>query len=108
MLLIEKDRASLVALFDEVPYRFEIWAFGSRVNGTAYDTSDLDLVLKTDKNTVIPNPKFRELHTKIRQSNIPFPVELLQRDKIRTYFHTNISKNYEVLYSNIISESKEK
>lgn len=46
MILREKDKQLIVDLVKEnISQPVKLWAFGSRVNGDAHDTSDLDLVL---------------------------------------------------------------
>lgn len=47
MLLRDKDRRTLCEIFETSPLPIEVWAYGSRVNGTAHDASDLDLVVRT-------------------------------------------------------------
>ena len=47
MLIREQDRKALTEIFSKMNRPIEVWAYGSRVNGTAHDTSDLDLVLRT-------------------------------------------------------------
>jgi predicted nucleotidyltransferase len=47
MLLRNKDRERLIAIFETSPVPIEVWAYGSRVNGSAHEGSDLDLVIRT-------------------------------------------------------------
>lgn len=47
MLLRDKDREKLITIFSGVDTAFEVWAYGSRVNGDAHEGSDLDLVIRT-------------------------------------------------------------
>lgn len=100
MKLRNKDRNSLTTIFETAPINFEIWAYGSRVNGNAHDGSDLDLVMRSSTLEKIPLPIFKDLQEKIRNSNIPIVVELFDWARLPENFHKNIFINYEVLYKN--------
>lgn len=68
----------------------EIWAYGSRVNGTAKTYSDLDLVAfaRAEQSTAI-----FELKEAFEESNLPFRVDLFRWDEIPEQFQHNIKKN---------------
>jgi predicted nucleotidyltransferase len=51
-------------------------AYSSRVNGTAHEGSDLDLVIRNLQLATLPASIFGELCEKIKDSNIPVLVEL--------------------------------
>lgn len=78
----------------------EVWAYGSRVDGTAHDTSDLDLVvrhpgdLKTRQGAA-----FSELKEAFSESNLPFLVDLLDWARLPPGFWGNIAEQHVVLYS---------
>ena len=75
MLIREKDKSLLVDIFAAIEMPFEVWAWnGSRVNGTAHATSDLDLVLRTANLAPLPSDLFSNLCEKIRDSNIPILI----------------------------------
>jgi len=99
MLLREKDRNSLIAIFETAPIPIEVWAYGSRVNGNAHDGSDLDLVIRSVSLNRLPIELYVDLCEKIRESNIPILVELRDWATLPESFHKNIEKKYEVLYS---------
>ncbi|MCD6475061.1 MAG: nucleotidyltransferase domain-containing protein, partial [Anaerolineaceae bacterium] len=71
-----------------------IWAFGSRVSGTAYAASDLDLVAHLENETKL---SLTPVKTAFRDSNLPFTVELLNWSAIPRHFQQEILKNYEVV-----------
>ena len=74
----------------------EIWAFGSRVTGTAKDYSDLDLVvLGKDK---LPQKQFHQLQEAFQESELPIRIDVLDWHRITPEFRKNIKKNYEVLF----------
>ncbi len=54
-----------------------VWAYGSRVNCTANQHSDLDLVV-FDANTVKPG----ELKENFAESDLPFSVDVMSWEKI--------------------------
>lgn len=101
MLLRIKDKKTLLDIFSLVDTPFEIWAYGSRVNGTAHEGSDLDLVIRSQNLSPIPKTLYVELCEKIRDSNIPILVELRDWALLPGSFHKNIEQKYEVLFSNV-------
>jgi type I restriction enzyme, S subunit len=101
MLLRNKDRERLSAIFETIPVPIEVWAYGSRVDGTAHEGSDLDLVIRTPDLQKLPIDIFIDLKEKIAESNVPIVVELFDWARLPLSFHTNIEANYEVLFTNI-------
>ena len=53
----------------------EVRAYGSRVDGTSYDGSDLDLVLRAPGLAKIPYSQLRGLRYALRESTIPIIVD---------------------------------
>ena len=100
MLLRDKDRKILLSIFETADTPIEVWAYGSRVTGTAHSGSDLDLVLRTKNLQKLPIDIFIELCEKIRDSNIPILVELRDWATLPESFHKNIEQQYEVPFSN--------
>lgn len=101
MILRVKDKERLTAIFDTINVPFEVWAYGSRVNGTAHEGSDLDLVIRTPTLEKLPIDRYMDLKEKIQESNIPIVVELFDWARLPESFHKNIEAQHEVLYSNI-------
>lgn len=98
MLLREKDKQQLLTVaLRTIKTPVEIWAFGSRVNGDAHDTSDLDLVLRTKDLTPLNNNELNNFKHAIQQSTIPILIQVLDWASIPTSFHQNILQKYEVL-----------
>ena len=97
MLLREHDRESLLQIFASVDGNFEVWAYGSRVNGSAHDGSDLDLVIRNENLIKMPFKTMALLRQRITNSNIPILVQLNDWTALPEYFHEEILKNYEVL-----------
>jgi len=101
MLLRNKYKQMLLEIFSSVPTFLEVWAYGSRVDGTAHEGSDLDLVAKSQNLKPLPAELFVELKEKIRESNIPILVELKDWARLPERFHRNIEQKHEVLFTNI-------
>lgn len=77
----------------------EVWAYGSRVTGTAHDTSDLDLVVRhpSDLRTK-QGSAFGDLKEAISESNLPLLIELLDWARLPPAFWGNIAGQHVVLY----------
>jgi predicted nucleotidyltransferase len=101
MLLREKDKKILLDIFSNVDEPIEVWAYGSRISGTAHEGSDLDLVIRSCDKQKLPANIFMILKEKITESNIPIVVELFDWARLPNSFHRNIEAEHEVLYSNI-------
>ena len=101
MKLRNKDKECLIAIFETAAIPFEVWAYGSRVNGDAHDGSDLDLVLRTPDLQKLPINVYSVLKEKIQESNVPIVVELFDWARLPGTFHKNILAKHEVLYSNL-------
>jgi len=101
MLLREKDKQILIQLFSSVDKPLELIAYGSRVNNTAHEGSDLDLVIRTQNEEPISLNLYSDLVEKIKQSNIPFLVELRDWSTLPNSFHKQVSENSQVIFTNI-------
>ena len=100
MLIREKDKQTLLHIFSATNYPIEVWAYGSRVNGSAHEGSDLDLVVRSQNLAPIPLNVFGGLYEKIKESNIPILVELWDWAHLPHSFHINIEQQYEMLFDN--------
>lgn len=72
-----------------------VWAFGSRVKGTAKAWSDLDLALIAEQ--VLPQQQLFKLQDALEESDLPFKVDLVDWHDISTEFQQLILKNYQVI-----------
>lgn len=111
MLLRDKDRRMLEAIFTKVDEPFEVWAYGSRVLGTAHEGSDLDLVVRTPNLEPLAGRTFNLLREAIRESNIPIWVELHDWARLPESFQKNIEARYEPFFARLstqVNEPKEK
>lgn len=101
MILRNKDKAALVAIFATVNLPIEVWAYGSRVSGEAHEGSDLDLVIRSRNLDKLPLDVLLELKERIQESNIPIVVELFDWARLPRSFHKKIEARHEVLFSNM-------
>jgi predicted nucleotidyltransferase len=101
MLLRDKDRHSLIQIFKTSPVPITVWAYGSRVDGTAHEGSDLDLVIRTANLSPLPAEILADLKEQIRESTIPILVDLFDWARLPASFHRNIEAGYEVLFSSL-------
>jgi predicted nucleotidyltransferase len=86
-----EQKALLLQLLQQHLPNVTVWAFGSRVKGSARTTSDLDLA-------VFSSPEQRHqvfaLQEALEESNLPFKVDLLIWDEIPANFKINIQQQY--------------
>lgn len=75
----------------------EAWAYGSRVNGTGHDTSDLDIVLRHPTDLKQDVPGWDDLREALQNSPLPILVDLHLWSRLPQAFHTNIEADYVVL-----------
>ena len=73
----------------------EVYAFGSRVTGTARPHSDLDLVIvgssKLDRDTM------RRLEEAFEESDLPIRVDVVDWHRVSDAFRDVISRSYQVV-----------
>jgi uncharacterized protein len=103
MLLRNKDKEKLLAMFSNIDLDFEVWAYGSRVSGEAHEGSDLDLVIRNHNLQKFPLDVFLKLKDQIQQSTIPIIVEIFDWARLPESFHKNIEAMHEVLYRSNVS-----
>ena len=77
--------------------RVEVWAYGSRVNGQSHDGSDLDLVLRSPDLQQIPADSLTSFSEALRESTIPFLVEVHDWARLPESFHPEIEREHVVL-----------
>ena len=86
----------LVDIFDKYCPNAEIWAYGSRLGGDFHNGSDLDLVIKSFNSN---EPKLFELKELLRESNIPFLIDINEFNFLPESFQNEILKKYIVIYN---------
>jgi type I restriction enzyme S subunit len=74
---------------------YEVWAFGSRVKGTAKPYSDLDLAIITD--SPLPLEVSARLSEAFSESDLPWKVDVVDWSSISEAFKAVIKKHYVVV-----------
>jgi predicted nucleotidyltransferase len=74
----------------------KVKAFGSRINGTFKQNSDLDLAVVGKSK--LGFSKMGELKLSFEESDLPFRVDVLDYNSISQNFRNIIDKNYELLH----------
>ncbi len=95
-----EQRDALLAFLRQLIPTVAVWAYGSRVKGTARTNSDLDLVAFTtpEQRSVVS-----QLKEAIAESNIPFLVDLHVWDEVPERFREIIREKYVVLQEGEVS-----
>lgn len=75
----------------------EVWAYGSRVNGTGHEGSDLDLVLRNPSKLQTPVPGRAALLTALKDSNLTMLVDVFDWASLPENFQRNIERQYVVI-----------
>ena len=81
-------------LAEFAPHR-EVWAFGSRVKGTAKPYSDLDLVILGD--AALPTRQFNLLTEAFEESDLPIRVDLVEWAALSPSFREAIRQHHEII-----------
>ena len=87
----------LKSLFQEHLPGVEVWAYGSRINGCGHDGSDLDLVLRSTDLKEIPIGQLGDFEDAVRESTLPFLIEVRDWARLSERFHREIQRDYVVL-----------
>jgi predicted nucleotidyltransferase len=98
------QKETLLAFLRQFIPAVAVWAYGSRVKGTARTNSDLDLVAFT---TPAQRSVVSELKDAIAESNIPFLVDLHVWDEVPERFREIIREKYVVVQEGEISSKIE-
>ena len=95
--LSARHRARIEALVKKHVPGVEVWAYGSRVDGRSHDGSDLDIVLRGPGLSRIDASRLAELEDALRDSTIPFLVEMHDWARLPDGFHAEIERRHVVL-----------
>ena len=76
---------------------YEVWAYGSRVSGGAWEASDLDLVIRDKSDLQIACKNLIELREAFINSNLPISVDVMDWARIPSSFKEQIARNHSVL-----------
>lgn len=75
----------------------EVWMYGSRVGGTAYPASDIDLVVRDPADLARPCPALGSLRTAFQDSDLPLRVDVLDWARLPPSFQREIERAYAVV-----------
>ena len=89
--ITDNQRHIILALFAKYLPNVMIWAYGSRVKGTARPHSDLDLVAFTSSEQ---KRAVSDLKEALEESNLPFRVDLFTWNEIPEQFKKNIEHEH--------------
>ncbi|WP_420632813.1 nucleotidyltransferase domain-containing protein [Candidatus Palauibacter sp.] len=92
-----RHRTVIEALLREHLPDVEVWAYGSRVTGRSHEGSDLDLVLRGPNLQEIPISRFADFVEALRDSAIPFLVEVHDWARLPERFHGEIERDHVVV-----------
>ncbi len=90
-----KDLATVLAILEAHVPGVEVRAFGSRVGGNARRTSDLDLVLMTER--PLPPGRMADLREAFSESDLPFKVDLVDWAATKDRFRKIIEERFVVV-----------
>ena len=84
-------------ILNRKPPEIEVWAYGSRVDGSNHDASDLDLVLRTPDLTPVSVNVISRLREAFDESNLPIIVDIHDWARLPEAYHKEIKRSYYVL-----------
>ena len=100
MILKPQDKEEILKIAKQVfKTPLEVLAYGSRVDGTAHEGSDLDLVLRSKNLKPIDIKELTDFKNKLSNSSIPIIIQFLDWATIPEYFRQTILKKHVVLYT---------
>lgn len=75
----------------------EVFAYGSRVNGTCHDGSDLDLLVRNPNDPAQPLSGVTALREALSESNLPILVDVMDWARIPDNFRNEINQSPKIL-----------
>jgi predicted nucleotidyltransferase len=82
----------------------EVWAYGSRVNGSGHDGSDLDLVARNPAGLDQPQKRLGSLRSALDESNLPMLVDVLDWARIPESFRREIDREHVIVRASAAAE----
>jgi predicted nucleotidyltransferase len=94
--ITEKHKGQIFNILAKHLEKVEVWAFGSRVDFTNRENSDLDLVVVgAEKQSLMT---LENLRLAFEQSLLPFEVDLHDYQRLSANMKSQIEKNYLILW----------
>jgi len=78
---------------------YDVWAYGSRVTGGAFEASDLDLVTRHPADLHRPCENLLDLRDAFVESNLPIRVDVMDWARIPDTFRREIERGYAIVQS---------
>jgi uncharacterized protein len=75
----------------------EVWAYGSRVNGSGHDGSDLDLVVRNPAGLSQSQKQLYLLRDALSESNLPMLVDVLDWARLPEDFRREIEREHVIV-----------
>jgi uncharacterized protein len=75
----------------------EVWAYGSRVNGSGHDGSDLDLIVRQPDALDQPQKQMAALRDALSESNLPMLVDVLDWARLPESFRDEIQRQHVIV-----------
>jgi len=95
LMIEEKHLVELKEIIKKFYPKSLIWAFGSRMDGSAHSGSDLDLVIVDYGQE---DSDYLRLKVAFQESNIPFLIDIFELNKLPESFQQEIKRQHLVLY----------
>lgn len=89
--------ATLHALLARHVPQAEVWAYGSRVTGSAHEGSDLDVVLRNPDDLALTTDGWFDLKEALQQSRLPMLVDVHDWCYLPASFQEEITQDYVVV-----------
>jgi predicted nucleotidyltransferase len=70
----------------------EVWAYGSRANHLAHESSDLDLVIRNPGQLEVPQKNLHKLRDALAESPLPIIVEVFDWARLPETFRSEIQR----------------
>ena len=90
-------REQVVSILSRNTPGLEVWAYGSRVDGSNHDASDLDLALRTPDLTPVSVNAISRLRDAFDESNLPIIVDIHDWARLPEEYREEIERNFYVL-----------
>lgn len=87
----------VVSILHRIAPEIEVWVYGSRVDGSNHDASDLDLVLRTPGLAPVSVSAISRLLDAFDESNLPVIVDIHDWARLSETYHEEIQRNDYVL-----------
>ncbi len=93
-----QDRKEVERILSHFVPNEEVWAYGSRVDGSGHELSNLDPVIRHPADLKIPvGLILAELREAFSESNLPFLVDVHEWASLPTAFWANIEAQHVVI-----------